>query len=29
MVGLLLFIISLGINFLAQRIVTRYKISIG
>jgi phosphate transport system permease protein len=29
MVGLLLFIISLAINFLAQRVVHRFKISIG
>jgi len=29
MVGLLLFVISLGINFLAQRMVERFKISIG
>ena len=29
MVGLLLFAISLGINFLAQRVVRRFKISIG
>ena len=29
MVGLLLFLISLAINFLAQRVVTKYKISIG
>ena len=29
MVGLLLFIISLFINFMAQRVVTKYKISIG
>jgi phosphate transport system permease protein len=29
MVGLLLFVISLGINFLAQRVVKRFKISIG
>ena len=29
MVGLLLFVISLVINFLAQRVVTKYKISIG
>ncbi len=29
MVGLFLFLISLGINFLAQRLVTKYKISIG
>jgi phosphate transport system permease protein len=29
MVGLLLFMISLVINFLAQRVVTKYKISIG
>jgi phosphate transport system permease protein len=29
MVGLLLFVISLGINFLAQRMVQKYKISIG
>ena len=29
MVGLLLFIISLTINFLAQRVVQRFKISIG
>jgi phosphate transport system permease protein len=29
MVGLMLFIISLFINFFAQRIVQRYKISVG
>ncbi len=29
MVGLFLFLISLAINFLAQRVVTKYKISIG
>jgi phosphate transport system permease protein len=29
MVGLLLFVISLAINFMAQRVVHRYKISIG
>jgi phosphate transport system permease protein len=29
MVGLLLFVISLAINFLAQRVVHRFKISIG
>jgi phosphate transport system permease protein len=29
MVGLLLFLISLGINFMAQRVVQKYKISIG
>jgi phosphate transport system permease protein len=29
MVGLLLFVISLGINFLAQRMVQKYKLSIG
>ena len=29
MVGLLLFAISLVINFLAQRVVHRFKISIG
>ncbi len=29
MVGLFLFVISLGINFLAQRVVKRFKISIG
>jgi len=29
MLGLLLFVISLGINFLAQRVVQKFKISIG
>ncbi|MDB6152702.1 MAG: phosphate transporter, inner rane subunit PstC [Chthoniobacteraceae bacterium] len=29
MVGIVLFIIALGVNFLAQRIVKRYRISIG
>jgi phosphate transport system permease protein len=29
MVGLMLFLISLFINFFAQRIVQKYKISIG
>jgi phosphate transport system permease protein len=28
-VGLVLFLISLGINYLAQKIVRRYRISVG
>jgi phosphate transport system permease protein len=29
MVGILLFLIALGVNYLAQRIVRKYRISIG
>jgi phosphate transport system permease protein len=28
-VGLVLFVVSLGINYVAQKIVRRYRISIG
>lgn len=29
MVGIMLFLLSLGINYVAQRLVRRYRISIG
>jgi len=29
MVGLVLFVLTLGINYLAQRLVARYRMSIG